>query len=303
MAAKKVVELKIVPTFTPPNQIDICVPVPDDYPDTPLAVWCKEKEYGCFAKLRMTIMSRAEFVAKRRLSHLYQAYYPWAETAAAVAAVLFLHSFYVHSAIDEVGDERVQRGERAMLRGIGKRMLCYAVRTMIDRHHLTASIDNVYVAAEASGARARDVAESAAEFAQSIGDEDEEGGDTAVTIEKIIYTLYMTYPTELMTHISNPKSMSADEYAYMLYSTMANTKLVDYYTRTYGFELWQQSISACALIGVTARKLLDHYDDGAAAAPEGPSSGGRGGSGSGAAAASGSGAAPLRKRRRRREDK
>lgn len=219
----------------------ICVPVAEEYPNTDLAAFCRGEKDACFAQLNMTLadLGRLEksvtFSVNRR--HL-----PW--TGAdydEVPNILFLHAFYVHGSKSSPTSDIATQGEKAMLRGMGKKMLCEAVKLIIAEHDL--DVKNTYVVAEADGADQTKVNA----MLKSLDNVDE---------RDMIYLLFKKYPSELQR--LSGYEVDREDIAYAVAASEANASLICYYKKTFGFELWQRSVSTGALMGARVDVVLTH---------------------------------------------
>ena len=228
--------------------VRICAMIPEDYPVTPFYNYCMEEHDGCFGRL-MIDLSSASNITKRLGTDFYT--FPWNDRNFELdpddVQVLFLHSFYVHSQSD-VGSKLASVEEKKLMRGLGKRMLCEAVHAFAE--DLDSDMAYTYVIAEADGARVDIIDTLKQKYAH-------------MNNEYLLWHLLVTYPSELQKQI---KWMGPFDKADLVHESLlefiagaeANTFLVDYYKRIFGFSVWQKSVSTGCLIGANLEKILEN---------------------------------------------
>lgn len=226
------------------SKLSICAKIPDDYPITVFAQYCFEEHEGCFAHLEISLTNASKFMA-RMGSNYYE--FPWKgrrNVDPDDIQVLFLHEFYVHSQ-DEKGSKLANLNEKQMMKGVGKRMLCTAVQNFAEDIE---DVSNTYIVAEADGYR-NDIAAELRMKYHNMNDKD------------LLMFLFTKFPSELQMKISwmeFPLDVNniRDDLLNMISNTEANSLLVDYYMKTYGFSIWQKSVSTGCLLGTDLETIL-----------------------------------------------
>lgn len=216
------------------NHIQACVPVPDRYPNTAFAAYCRQRG-GCFGELSM-YMQHEDAENDNRMKRL-----PWNNNRApATPRILWVDAFNVHSQSSDLATNQ----ERRMLKGMGKRMMCAAVHKAVLLHAFDPKM--TFVSLQASSYRS---------------DESLLAKYMRASEKDLLYLLLKEYPTALyhsIPYLSRARGHLHTDLAGRLADTEATIPLIEYYKRTYGFSLWQVGYSPDCRMGASIETILAH---------------------------------------------
>lgn len=158
-----------------------------------------------------------------------------------------LNSFYIYSQ-DQENKLLTTETEKEAFKGLGKLMLCQTLQYGY-KIGLFKNIRNAYVIAEADGGVA-----TPASLAKL----------STLTLDQLLLTLVKEYPTEAARYITERRKTplsDQEQTGYLIQliaSCEANSQLIEYYKREYGFVLAQRGYSMGALLAAPALTILSH---------------------------------------------
>lgn len=217
--------------------------VPSDYPNTALVDKLLEnmtEDIPSFGSIHIAFdspsMNENDFC-------LNKSYLPWRNWKKK-PTLGHLAGFYInmqkYGAVDIALPE-----EKAAMRGLGKKMLCAMLSHAVARG-IVKDADNAFLLAEADGGKS--VEQDVAKYQQS---------STAENLQ----TLVKKYPHAALQWIKIYVDYEEwEDIAEILSRIEQNGKLIEYYMREYGFELYQNGYSTAALIGAPVSTLIVSCD-------------------------------------------
>ena len=225
------------------------VRLPDSYPDTPLANVLRSPENdpdavgGRVASADLDFAETEESIESKFSGQLK--WFPWNKARHDTPVEFaFLRGFHVDVIANKAAMAVALPAERLAFRGLGRVMLCAALRFAV-QIGLIANLDSAYVVAQADGGSAFDADPRRAKELRGMS----EDAQWLLLVRTLPFAAH-----KLLESGGRPGQTLAD---YIL-EVENNARLIDYYRATYGFRLLQSSASNWALIAATVPTILDH---------------------------------------------